>query len=132
MAVATGNVPLLPHMNFNFRRIRIGLIGDNAPSKQICFSPAISRSKKPLKRSGGLAMMVMNLASPLERFEGFRLAHCQEKHIRRRHWRLTMAGLTDNNQPKAAEEEMARTTTTTGKDGNNNRQGRRRWQGRQQ
>ena len=45
MAVATGNVPLPPHMNFNFRRIRIGLIGDNAPSKRICFSPAMSRSK---------------------------------------------------------------------------------------
>ncbi len=25
--------------------------------------------------------MVMNLASPSERFEGFRLAHCREKHI---------------------------------------------------
>ncbi len=45
MAIATGNVPLPPRMNFNFRRIRIGLIGDNAPSKQICFSPAMSRSK---------------------------------------------------------------------------------------
>ncbi len=36
---------------------------------------------------------------------------------------IAMAGLTDNNQPKAAEEEMARTTMTTGKDGNNNKQG---------
>ena len=45
MAVATGNVPLPPHMNFDFRCIRVGLIGDNAPSKQICFSPAMSRSK---------------------------------------------------------------------------------------
>ncbi len=45
MAVATGNVPLLPRMNFNFRHIRVGLIGDNAPSKQICFSPAMSQSK---------------------------------------------------------------------------------------
>ncbi len=45
MAVATGNVPLLPHMNFNFRHIRVRLIGDNAPSKRICFSPAMSRSK---------------------------------------------------------------------------------------
>ena len=45
MAVATGNVPLPPHMNFNFRRIRIGLIGDNAPSKRICFSLAMSWSK---------------------------------------------------------------------------------------
>jgi hypothetical protein len=34
---------------------------------------------KLLKRSGGAAMMVMNLASPLERFEGFRPAHCREK-----------------------------------------------------
>jgi hypothetical protein len=45
MAVATRNVPLLLHMNFNFRRMRVGLIGDNAPSKQKCFSPAMSRSK---------------------------------------------------------------------------------------
>ncbi len=45
MAVATGNVPLPPHMNFNFRGIRVGLIGDNAPSKRICFSPAMSQSK---------------------------------------------------------------------------------------
>jgi hypothetical protein len=34
---------------------------------------------KPLKRSGGVAMMVMNLASPLEHFESFRLAHCWRK-----------------------------------------------------
>jgi hypothetical protein len=34
---------------------------------------------KPLKRSGGAAMMVMNLALPSERFEGFRPAHCQGK-----------------------------------------------------
>ncbi len=45
MAVATGNVALPPHKNFNFRRIRVGLIGDNALSKQICFSPAMSRTK---------------------------------------------------------------------------------------
>jgi hypothetical protein len=32
-------------MKSNFRHIRIGLIGDNAPSKQICFSLAMSRSK---------------------------------------------------------------------------------------
>jgi hypothetical protein len=34
---------------------------------------------KPLKCSGGAAMMVMNLASPSERFGGFRPAHCQGK-----------------------------------------------------
>jgi hypothetical protein len=34
---------------------------------------------KPLKRFGGAAMMVMNLALPLERFGGFRPAHCQGK-----------------------------------------------------
>jgi hypothetical protein len=45
MAIAPGNAPLLPHMKSNFRRIRVGLIGDNAPSKQICFSPAMGRSK---------------------------------------------------------------------------------------
>jgi hypothetical protein len=36
-------------------------------------------SLKPLKCSGGAAMMVMDLASPSERFEGFRPAHCQRK-----------------------------------------------------
>ncbi len=36
---------------------------------------------KLLKSSGGAAMMVMNLASPLEHFEGFRPAHCWGKHI---------------------------------------------------
>jgi hypothetical protein len=45
MAVAPGNGPLPPHMKSNFRRIRVGLIGDDAPSKQICFSPEMSRSK---------------------------------------------------------------------------------------
>jgi hypothetical protein len=45
MAVTPGNGPLPPHMKSNFRRIRIGLIGDNAPSKQICFSPAVGQSK---------------------------------------------------------------------------------------
>ncbi len=34
---------------------------------------------KPLKRSGGAAMMVMNLALPSERCEGFRPAHCKGK-----------------------------------------------------
>jgi hypothetical protein len=38
----------------------------------------MSRSKA-LKSSGGVAMMMMNLALPLEHFEGFRLAHCQGK-----------------------------------------------------
>jgi hypothetical protein len=36
--------PYSPHMKSNFRRIRVGLIGDNALSKQICFSLAMSRS----------------------------------------------------------------------------------------
>jgi hypothetical protein len=34
---------------------------------------------KPFKCSGGSAVMVMNLASPSERFEGFRPAHCRGK-----------------------------------------------------
>jgi hypothetical protein len=34
---------------------------------------------KPLKHSGGAAMMVMNLALPSKRFGGFRPAHCQGK-----------------------------------------------------
>jgi hypothetical protein len=34
---------------------------------------------KPLKCSGGAAMMVMNLALPLELIEGFRPAHGQRK-----------------------------------------------------
>ncbi len=36
-------------------------------------------SLKPLKCCSGAAMMVMNLALPLEHFEGFRPAHCQRK-----------------------------------------------------
>ncbi len=44
------------------------------------FSPARTDSAlKLLKRSGGVVMMVMNLASPLERLEGFRPAHCRRK-----------------------------------------------------
>ena len=49
MAVAPGNGLLPLHMKSNFRRIHVELIGDNAPRKQICFSPAMSRSKA-LKR----------------------------------------------------------------------------------
>ncbi len=45
MAVTPRNGPLPPHMKSNVRRICVELIGDNAPSKQICFSPAMSRSK---------------------------------------------------------------------------------------
>ncbi len=45
MAVAPGNGPLPPHMKSNFRRIRVELIGDNAPSKRMCFSLAMSRSR---------------------------------------------------------------------------------------
>jgi hypothetical protein len=45
MAVAPGNGPLPPHMKSNFRGIRVRLIGANALSKQICFSPAMSQSK---------------------------------------------------------------------------------------
>ncbi len=44
MAVAPKNGPLPPHMKSNFRCIWVGLIGDNASSKRICFSPAMSRS----------------------------------------------------------------------------------------
>jgi hypothetical protein len=45
MATAPGNGPLPPHMKSNFRRIRVVLIGDNAPRKQIFFSLAMSWSK---------------------------------------------------------------------------------------
>ncbi len=45
MAAAPVNGPLPPHMKSNFRRIHIRLIGDNAPSKRICFSLAVSQSK---------------------------------------------------------------------------------------
>ncbi len=45
MAIAPRNGPLPPHMKSNFRRIRVGLIGDNASSKRICFSLAMSQSK---------------------------------------------------------------------------------------
>jgi hypothetical protein len=45
MAVAPRNGPLPQNMKSNFRGIHVGLIGDNAPSKQICFSPAMNQSK---------------------------------------------------------------------------------------
>jgi hypothetical protein len=45
MTVAPGNGPLPPHMKSNFRHMGLRLIGDNAPSKQIYFSPAMSRPK---------------------------------------------------------------------------------------
>ncbi len=45
MAVAPGNGPLPPQTKSNFRRIRVGLIGNDALSKRICFSLAMSRSK---------------------------------------------------------------------------------------
>ncbi len=53
-------------------------MGDDAPSKQYAF-PRQQAGLMPLKRSGGAAMMVMNLALPSERFGGFRPAHCQGK-----------------------------------------------------
>jgi hypothetical protein len=74
-------LPPTVHMKSNFRCICVGLIGDNAPSKQIWFSLAM-RWVKPLKCSGGVAMMEMNLTSPSERFEGFRPADvsCLERY----------------------------------------------------
>jgi hypothetical protein len=46
MAVAPRNGPLPLHMKkSNFRRICVGSIGDNALSKRICFSLAMSQSK---------------------------------------------------------------------------------------
>ncbi len=45
MAIAPQNGPLPPHMKSNFWHIRVVLIGDNALSKQIGFSPAMSWSK---------------------------------------------------------------------------------------
>jgi hypothetical protein len=78
MAIAPRNGHLPPHMKFNFRRIRIVLIGNDALSKGICFFWQWA-GLKPLKRFGGVAMMVMNLALPSEHFEGFRLAHWRGK-----------------------------------------------------
>jgi hypothetical protein len=85
---------------------------------------------KPLKRFGGAAMMAMNLALPSEHLRALDQLIARENHIQQRRWQLSMAGLTDNNQPKAAEEEMVRTTMTMGKDSNNNGQGRWRQQRR--
>jgi hypothetical protein len=78
MAVASGNGPLPPHMKSNFRRIRVGLIGDNAPTKQICFSMAMSRSKalKTLRWCGDNGD---ESCLAIGAFEGFRPAHCQRK-----------------------------------------------------
>ncbi len=77
MAVAPGNGPLPLHMKCNFRRIHVGLIGDNAPSKRICFSTAMCR----LKCSSGAAMMVINLALPWSVLRALDWLIAGEKHI---------------------------------------------------
>jgi hypothetical protein len=122
MAVATGNVPLPPHMNFNFRRIRVGLIGDNTPSKRICFSPAMSWSKA-LKRSGGSAMMVLNLALPSEHFEGFRPAHCRGKA-----YTMKTSAANDGESHKQQSTESGR--GRYGEDDDDNRQGQQQQRAR--
>ncbi len=85
---------------------------------------------KPLKRSGGAVMMVMNLASPSEHFGGFRLAHCQGKAYTMK----TLAaidggayrqqstksgrgrnGEDDDNNGRERQQQRARTTTTARK-----------------
>jgi hypothetical protein len=67
MAAAAGNGPLAPHMLSKFPLRRVGSIGDDSPSKQICFSPAMIQSKsyKMLRWCGNDDM---NLASPSECF----------------------------------------------------------------
>jgi hypothetical protein len=74
MAVAPRNGPLPPHMKSNF-------MGTMPRASKYAFLRQWA-GLKPLKCSGGAAMMVMNLPSPLEHVEGFRPAHCWRKHIR--------------------------------------------------
>jgi hypothetical protein len=78
MVVAPRNGPLPPHMKSNFRRIGIGLIGNNAPSKGICFSPAMSRSKA-LETLWWCGNDGDESHLAIGAFEGFRPAHCQGK-----------------------------------------------------
>jgi hypothetical protein len=53
-------------------------MGDDAPSKRICFSLAMSWSKT-LKCSNGKARFITIIAAPPEHFKGFKPAHCQRK-----------------------------------------------------
>ncbi len=69
-----------PHVT---RDTHVGLVACGCPHGWLgCSVHCLALSlayPSTLKCSGGLAMMVMNLALPLERFEGFRPACCQEK-----------------------------------------------------
>jgi hypothetical protein len=82
-----------------------------------------SSSLKPLKCSGGSAMMVMNLALPSERFEGFRLDHCQGKAYRTK----TLA-TNDGGAHRQQSTESGR--GRNGEDDNNNGQGRQQQRAR--
>jgi hypothetical protein len=72
---------------------------------------------KALKCSGGAAMMVMNLASPLEHFDGFRPVHCQGKAYKTK----TLAAI---NGGAHRQQSTKSSGGRNGKDANNNGRGR--------
>jgi hypothetical protein len=78
---------------------------------------------KPLKRSGGAAMMVMNLALPSERFGGFRPAHCQGKA-----YMLKMSAAIDGGAYRQQSTKNGR--GRNGEDDNDNGRGRQRQRAR--
>ncbi len=114
--------PLPPEMS-PYRRIWILILGAYA-SAWLGTMPRASEyaflrqwaSLKPLKCSGGLAMMV-NLASPSKHFEGFRPAYCQGKAYTAK----TLAAI-DGGAHRQQSTESGR--GRNGEDDDNNGQGR--------
>ncbi len=65
-------------------------------------------------------MMVMNLALPLERFEGFRPAHCRGKAYTAKTSAANNGGAHRQQSTKSGRRRNGKETTTTGEDGNDN------------
>ncbi len=81
MAAAAGNSPLAPHMLLKIPLRHVGLIGDDSPSKRICFSPAMIQSKSH-KMLWWCGNDDMNLALPSECFGDLYRLIAGETHIR--------------------------------------------------
>ncbi len=78
MAASTRNGPLPPHTRYNFECLHVRSIGDNHQTSKYAFIWGWE-DLWPSKRSNDEAMMAMNLASPLEHFEGHLPSYCKRK-----------------------------------------------------
>ena len=80
MAAAAGNGPLAQHMLSKIPLRCIGSIGDNFPSKRICFSPAMIQSKSH-KMLWWCGNNDMNLTLPSQWFGDLDRLIASEMHI---------------------------------------------------